>query len=169
LASLDALLAEYPDALIVQTHRDPVKVLPSVSSLHYALRAATSDALDPRALGEEQSRLWSNLLARATAARERLPRHAAQFVDVQFHEILRDPMAVVRRVYRHFDIALTDEAERRMKAFIAANPRDKHGSHHYTAAMFGLDAQRIKAQFADYYTRYSVPFATAEGDPRALS
>ncbi|HMJ51860.1 MAG TPA: sulfotransferase [Polyangiaceae bacterium] len=169
LASLDALLAEYPDALIVQTHRDPVKVLPSVSSLHYALRAATTDALAPRALGEEQSRLWSQSLSRATAARERLPQHAAQFVDVQFQEILKDPLAVVRRIYRHFDLPLTDEAERRMKTFIAAHPRDKHGAHHYTAAMFGLDAKRIQQQFADYYTRFDVPHASAEGAPHAVS
>ena len=78
-------------------------------------------------------------------------------------------MAVVRRIYRHFDIPLTSEAERRMKAFIAANPRDKHDTHHYTAAMFGLDAQRIQRQFADYYTRFDVPYATAEGAPHAAS
>jgi hypothetical protein len=169
LASLDALLAEYPDALIVQTHRDPVKVLPSVSSLHYALRAATSDALDPRAVGEEQSLLWSQSLSRATAAREQLSRHAAQFVDVQFEEILRDPMAVVRRIYAHFAIPLTERAEQRMTAFIAANPRDKHGTHHYTAAMFGLDAARIRSQFADYYSRFDVPYGAAEGGSHAAS
>jgi len=169
VASLDALLAEYPDALIVQTHRDPVKVLPSVSSLHYALRTATSDTLDPHAVGEEQSRLWSQALSRAIATRERLPQHAAQFVDVQFEEILRDPMSTVRRIYRHFDMPLAEEAEQRMKAFILDNPRDKHGAHHYTAAMFGLDAQRIQTQFADYYARFDVPFATAEGASHAAS
>ncbi len=169
LASLDALLAEYPDALIVQTHRDPVKVLPSVSSLHYALRAATSDSLDPRAVGEEQSRLWSQSLSRAVTTRERLPRHAAQFVDVQFEEIVTDPMAVVRRIYRHFDMPLTDLAERRMQAFIAKNPRDKHGAHNYTAAMFGLDAKRIESQFADYYRRFDVRHAAAEGTQHAAS
>jgi hypothetical protein len=169
LASLDALLAEYPDALVVQTHRDPVRVLPSVSSLHYALHAATSDAIDPAAVGEKQSRLWSQSLSRATGAREQLSQHATQFYDVQFEEILRDPLDVVRRIYRHFDIPLTGDAEQRMKAFIAANPRDKHGTHHYTAAMFGLDATRIRAQFADYYTRFAVPYDVAQGSSHAAS
>jgi hypothetical protein len=167
LASLDALLAEYPDALIVQTHRDPVKVLPSVSSLHYALRAATSDALDARAIGDEQRLLWSEALSRAVKVRDRLPQHASQFIDVQFQEILKDPMTVVRRIYRHFEMPLTDEAKRRMTAFIASNPRDKHGTHRYNAAMFGLDADRIRRDFAGYYQRFDVPLARTEGDAHA--
>jgi hypothetical protein len=167
LASLDALLAEYPDALIVQTHRDPVKVLPSVSSLHYAVRAATSDKLDAREIGREQSRLWSESLTRAVTARDRMPQHAGQFIDVQFQEILKDPMGVVRRIYEHFDLPLTAEAERRMRAFIASNPRDKHGTHRYTPAMFGLDAHQIGQQFEEYYRRFDVPRAEAEGAPHA--
>ena len=169
LASLDALLAEYPDALVVQTHRDPVKVLPSVSSLHYALRCATSDAIDPHAVGREQSRLWSESLSRAMRTRDEAPEHAAQFVDVQFQEILDDALAVVRRIYRHFDLPLTDEAERRMKEFIARNPRDKHGTHRYTAAMFGLDDERIECQFADYTRRFDIPRAALEKGSHAAS
>jgi hypothetical protein len=167
LASLDALLAEYPDALVVQTHRDPVKVLPSVSSLHYALRAATSDKLDPYHIGREQNRLWSESLSRAMAVRDRSPQHAAQFIDVQFQEILKDPMGVVRRIYAKFDMPLNPEAERRMTAFIASNPRDKHGTHRYTAAMFGLDAAEIGTQFEAYYRRFQVPRAKAEGEGHA--
>ena len=167
LASLDALLGEYPDALIVQTHRDPVKVLPSVSSLHYALRAATSDELDPRRIGREQTRLWSESLSRAVAVRDRLPQHAGQFIDIQFQEIVRDPMGAVRRIYGHFDMPLSSEAERRMIAFIASNPRDKHGTHRYTPAMFGLDAAEISRQFEDYYRRFGVPRAKSEGGENA--
>ena len=167
LASLDALLGEYPDALIVQTHRDPVKVLPSVSSLHYALRAATSDELDPRRIGREQSRLWSESLSRAVSVRDRLPHHAGQFIDIQFQEIVKDPMGVVRRIYGHFDMPLSSEAERRMTAFIASNPRDKHGTHRYTPAMFGLDPAEISRQFEDYYRRFGVPRAKWEAGENA--
>jgi hypothetical protein len=76
-------------------------------------------------------------------------------------------MSVVRRIYRHFEIPLTDEAERRMTAFIASNPRDKHGTHRYNAAMFGLDADRIRRDFAGYYQRFDVPLARTEGDAHA--
>ncbi|HXA89926.1 MAG TPA: sulfotransferase, partial [Mycobacterium sp.] len=40
---LDALLAEYPDALIVQTHRDPLNVISSIAALTHHLRRMGSD------------------------------------------------------------------------------------------------------------------------------
>ena len=43
LWQLDALVAEYPDALIVQTHRDPLNVISSISALTHHLRHLASD------------------------------------------------------------------------------------------------------------------------------
>ena len=76
-------------------------------------------------------------------------------------------MGVVRRIYGHFDMPLSSGAERRMTAFIASNPRDKHGTHRYTPAMFGLDPAEISRQFADYYRRFGVPRAKSEGGENA--
>ncbi len=43
LWQLDTLLAEYPDALIVQTHRDPLNVISSIAALTHHLRRMCSD------------------------------------------------------------------------------------------------------------------------------
>ena len=43
LWQLDTLVAEYPDALIVQTHRDPLNVISSISALTNHLRRMASD------------------------------------------------------------------------------------------------------------------------------
>ena len=65
LGAFDALFETYPDAVVVQTHRDPTDVMASVSSLECKLRGAGTDAIDPHATGAEQVRLWSRLLSRA--------------------------------------------------------------------------------------------------------
>jgi hypothetical protein len=59
LWGLDALAAIYPDAKIVQTHRDPLKVVASLTSLVTVLRSLASDTIDPL----EISRDWTERLA----------------------------------------------------------------------------------------------------------
>jgi hypothetical protein len=156
LGAIDALLAAYPDALIVQTHRDPRRVVPSVASLEWTLRQVASDARDPHALGRQQLRAWSTTLASGLRARERHAARAAQFVDLHFHEIAADAIGCVRRIYEHFGLALTPEFERRMRDYVAAHPREEHGAHRYTLEGFGLTAAEIDAAFASYVARFGV-------------
>jgi len=156
LGPIEALLAEYPDALVVQTHRDPRKVIPSVASLEVALRGAASDAVDPGAVGAQQLRFWSRLLEQGLEARERHPEHAWRFCDLHYQEIAADPIACVRRIYAHFDLELRPDALARMHAHLAAHPRDEHGAHRYSLAMFGLDGEGVAKSFARYRARFGV-------------
>jgi hypothetical protein len=156
LGAIDALLAAYPDALIVQTHRDPRRVIPSVSSLEWTLRQIASDARDARALGRQQLRAWSRTLALGMHARARHAARASQFLDLHFHEIAADPIACVRRVYAHFGLALSPEHERRMREYVAAHPREEHGAHRYTLEGFGLGEREVDDAFAEYVARFGV-------------
>ena len=76
---------------------------------------------------------------------------------MQFGEFLRDEIAMVRRIYVHFGRALSAEAEARMRRFLAANPRDKHGTHRYALADAGLDTAAERARYAAYQQRFAVP------------
>jgi len=156
LATIEALLDVYPDAMIVQTHRNPLEVLASVSSLHCVLRGAASDAVDPCEVGREQVELWSRTLRRGLAQRERVPDRAARFFDVRFPELLADPLDCVRRIYAHFDLELTQQARRRMARFLEANTRDKHGTHRYAPETFGIDPARDAREFEEYCRRFGL-------------
>jgi hypothetical protein len=156
LGSIDSLLAAYPDALIVQTHRDPRRVVPSVSSLEWTLRQIASDELSPHALGRQQLRAWSKTLERGTRARARHAARAAQFLDLHFHEIAADAIGCVRRVYAHFGLALSSEFEQRMREYAAAHPREEHGAHRYSLEGFGLSAREVDDAFAEYVERFEV-------------
>ena len=151
---LDALLEVFPDALLVQTHRNPTQVLASVSSLMSAMRSSVSDAVDPRAIGREQLDAWTWGMQRTMAVRDRLP--ADRVVDVRYEDTVADPVGTVTRVYEHFGLELTPAVEQGVRDYLAANPRDKHGAHAYTLEEFGLDRDEVDAAFAGYRERFGV-------------
>ena len=156
LGPIDALLAEYPDALIVQTHRDPRKIIPSVASLEYTLRCISTDEQDAARLGEQQLRQWSRQLQSGIDARDRLPQHAAQILDLHFADLTADPLSCVARIYDHFGIGLTAKAEAAMRAYLDENPREKYGAHRYSLEMFGIDPDRVDGAFKGYCERFGV-------------
>jgi hypothetical protein len=160
LWALDALLAVYPDARIVQTHRDPLKVVASLASLVTLLRGLASDDVDIRAVGAEWTRCLALGLERSVAARERVD--PGRVLDVQFADFIRDEVGTVRRIYDHFEMRLSADAEARMRRFLAANPRDKHGAHRYTLAAAGLEPAAERRRYAPYQARFAVPSEAVE-------
>ena len=156
LRTLDALLTEYPDARIIFTHRDPAKIVPSLASLYYVIHGLASDSVDPHALGQQTTAWWADALDQATAAREKHSDKAGQFMDVQFEEIVADPVAVLGRAYQRFDIPWSADIEGRMRSFLENNPRGKHGSHSYEIEDFGMTLGQIRERFDDYCSTYNV-------------
>jgi hypothetical protein len=156
LWALDALLAVYPDARIVQTHRDPLKVIASLTSLVTVLRSLASDAIDPLEIAEDWTARLARGLAHASRVRDATALPPSHVFDVHFAELMADPIAMVRRIYGHFDLTLGADAEGRMRRFLAANPSDKHGTHRYTLAAAGLDAATERRRYADYQRRFGI-------------
>jgi hypothetical protein len=154
LRELDALLAVYPDACIVQTHRDPARVLPSVCSLVAGWRSLYEGSADRRAIGRWQVELYASMIETAMAVRAR--HDPRQFFDLHFPELLADPVAAVARMYDHFGLALSAETESRMRAWHEADRARKHAGHAYTAEAFGLSDAAIAERFAGYATHFGV-------------
>ena len=156
LWTLDALFEVYPDARIVQTHRDPLRVVASLTSLCAMLRSMTSDAIDPHAIGADWSRrLAAGLDHTARVRAAGVP--AAQVYDLLFQDFMRDEIAAVAKIYEHFGMTLSVEAEARMRAFLARNAHDQHGRHTYRLADAGLDEAAERPRFAAYQERHGVP------------
>jgi len=153
LMALEALLAIYPDADIVVTHRDPLKVLPSCASLMRLLRAPFTNRVSRQGIGSEVSRRWAESTRRAMGLREELPDARQRFYDVNYPDLMQDPMAVVRGIYGYFGRELGQEALEAMQRFVAGNPRNNHGVHRYTLQEFGLDRDTERRKFR-FYTDY---------------
>ena len=156
MMALDALLDVYPDAQIVMTHRDPLKVLPSCASFAQVLRAPFTREIDPVALGAEVSRRWADSADAATGLRRRQKGVHGRFFDVDYPDLLRDPMAVVRSIYGYFDRELTRDAQEAMRLFIVQQPKDKKGVHRYSLQQFGLDPEAEREKFNEYSNYFGV-------------
>ena len=157
LWALDALRAEYPDVRIVQTHRDPLKVVASLASLVTALRSMATDEIDAREIGADWTARLADGLERGMVARANGMLPPSQVLDVQFHDLMRDEIATVRRIYSHFGLTLSAAAEARMRGFLAANPREKHGAHRYALSAVGLDEATERKRYAAYEARFAIP------------
>jgi hypothetical protein len=153
---LGALLAEYPDALLVQTHRDPLKVIASTASLQATLRRLASDETSIAGGGAEFAGYLLEGLDRSVAAREDGTVPADRVVDVHFDAFLADPFVTIRLIYERLGLELSRDAEARMRAFLAANPQDKHGGHRYTFADTGLDANALRERARRYQQYFDV-------------
>jgi hypothetical protein len=154
MGNLAVLLEIYPDACIVQTHRDPSKVLPSICSLVAGWRAIYEDRIDRQSIARWQLELWASRLERFMAVRARSP--AARFFDLDFREIVGDPLRGIRRMYEHFGLEMSDQAERTIATHAASNPRGKHGEHRYTAADFQLTDRIMHERFAPYMKHFGI-------------
>jgi hypothetical protein len=157
LWSLDALLGEYPDALLVQTHRDPLKVVASLASLTSVLRRLGTDEATIPEMAEELVGTIVLGLDRSVDARTdgTVPRDQA--IDVLFADFMADPMVTVQGIYDRLGIELTAEAESAMRTFMAENPQDKHGGHRYTFEDTGLDAGELRERVQRYQDHFGVP------------
>jgi hypothetical protein len=154
---LGALLAEYPNALLVQTHRDPLRILASLSSLVARLRTLASDDATIPGVAADFSENILEGLDRSVTAREDGTVPAERVVDVQFRSFMADPFATIHEIYEKLGLELQPEAEQKMRAFFAANPQDKHGTHTYTFADTGLDEGVWRERARRYQDHFDVP------------
>ena len=157
LAKLPAFFSEYPDAYVVLTHRDPLKVLPSLVSIMATLRWMHSDTVDVDAV--VKSAVSGTAIAMDLVMQWRadgtLPDD--RIIDVRFDDLVGDPWRTMRVVYERSGATLTNEAEQRMHAYLDARPRERHGRHDYSFADTGLDPVATRERFAKYQARYGVP------------
>jgi hypothetical protein len=154
LPALRELSAVYPDAAVIMTHREPLEVLPSEASLHTVLRRAFSDAIDPGVVGREITELTADELRVGLRARDDGCAPPERFFDVRYRDLVRDPLAMVRRIYLAFDLPFTATAEARMRRYLADSPKDKHGAHVYSLQQFGLDEDEERERYRSYRERF---------------
>jgi Sulfotransferase family len=146
LFALDAILAVYPDALIIQTHREPRAVIGSMCSLAAHATEGWSATFRGSVIGSDQLELWARGLAEFAAARARYDQ--AQFLDVDYADFTADPVRTVESVYAHFGLPYSGAAADAMRALRSeASHGDSRPAHHYALADFGLTAADVDERF----------------------
>jgi len=154
LFALDALLKRYPDAKIIQTHRSPLQVIPSMASHATVLRRALSNQVNPKEVARDWAQRWNSALEKFLEIRDQSP--SGQFLDVYYEEIERTPLETICRIYDFLGWRLNDRTKHAMKAFLASNPKNKHGVHRYSLGQYGLDPMKERKRFSAYCERFSI-------------
>jgi len=152
--ALEELTTVYPDAKLVLLHRDPLMLVGSVCSLINTLSSTFTDADHRAYIASHWPAVLQASIDRVNAFRDAHPGHP--IIDVQYADLVRDPVGTVDAIYRRTGNALTPEAADAVARYVAANPKGKFGSHDYRLAEFGLDADLVAKRFADYVERYDV-------------
>ena len=148
LFGIEALFRVYPDARIVQTHRDPVRVIGSISSHCVSLRQAFSEHLDLATIGKTWCWLWSLGLELTMRFRRNHPELEHHFLDLPYEELTANPVAAVQKIHEHFGLPFNREAFARTRDYLAAHPKDCHGTHRYRLEDYGLSSIQVLETFS---------------------
>jgi Ni/Co efflux regulator RcnB len=147
LFALDALLTVYPDALVIQTHREPRTAIASVCSLSAEATRGWSTTFRGDVVGQDELELWSRGLESFVATRAR--HDPAQFMDVAYEEFVADPIGTAESVYRRFGLPLSSTAQAAMQSLHAETAEGPaRPVHRYALADFGLSAAQVDDRFA---------------------
>ncbi|HEY2510935.1 MAG TPA: sulfotransferase [Polyangiaceae bacterium] len=153
LWALDVLVEMFPDACIIQTHRDPIPVVASYCSMMFAMMRGR-EGVDRLELGPTVLEYLARSAERGMAARDRSdPR---RFVDVRYRDFVKDPLGTVAEIYDVFRLELTPAAEKAMRGHVESHPQNKHGTHDYSLEEFGLTPERVRKRLAGYIERFEL-------------
>jgi Sulfotransferase family len=147
----DALLEVFPDAEFIQTHRDPSKTIPSISSFIRALHVLLSDEVDPIGIGA----CWCSFFETGTKLTMQVrDRHPDRFHDVWYEDTVSAPDRVAEGIFRFIGRTFDDVARAEMARWREANKREARPAHDYTLEEFGFTESGIDAAFAEYRERF---------------
>lgn len=152
--ALDALFDAYPDALCIWPHRDPVQVHPSTLAITAVLYGGiTNWQMDFKALGPA---FMQSIAASVTEAMENPLVDDPRIFHVDFHDLTRDPVDVIRRAYGHWKMDYTSEFQTRMQAWLAdpSNASNRYGRYDYAMEPFGLSHDMVESAFEGYSRRF---------------
>jgi hypothetical protein len=152
---LTALTATFPDATVAFTHRDPVAVIQStVTMMAYADRLRRR-SIDPEWLIDYWTDRIHRLLSAGVRDRELVP--AERSIDVSFHQLNGNEIAVVESLYDRAGVELTPGVRKSFERYLGSNPRGKHGSIRYDLQRhFGVTPEEVRSRFDFYFDRFDV-------------
>jgi Sulfotransferase family len=159
LYSLEELFSVFPDAAVIQTHRNPIDVLKSSLQLSEVVQGLFARP-DRERLQEREAGLLAETMERSIRFRDQHPELAGRFLDLNYFDIVSDPLGTTRRIYQHMDCPLTETAVGRMREFIATRSRYQRRRNR-ALADWGLDVRAETRRFQNYCRRFGIPMQPA--------
>jgi hypothetical protein len=151
------LFRTFPDARVIWTHRDPYAATASVLNLRGGGRSFMEKTNGAEFMRQRYPmHLALHALRPLELSRERPDR----FYHLYYDDMMADPFAQLRKIYRWLDFEWTEEGEAGMRAWLAENPQGRYGKHVYSLADWGLTKKDLVPYFSDYLRAH--PVATSQ-------
>lgn len=158
ISRLHTLFATYPDARVVVTHRDPLRVIGSLANLMATLQRMRSDHVHYELQIEGMAESFAANMEKMADARRGGELPDGRITDVLYRDLVADPIATVEQLYGHWGINLADAARQRMQAYLDRRGHGKgRATHQYRFADTGLNRDRMRERYARYMNTYDVP------------
>ena len=153
---IETLLKVFPDVRMVWVHRDPYRATGSLCNMWMLPQKMVikDEDIDRKALGHKAMRQMQAHVERPLRARERIGDH--RFFHMYYHEMMRDPMDVMRRLYAWAGDELTPAVETRMQKWLTDHPQDLFGPNKYTLDQYGLTVEMLKPVFEEYLATFDI-------------
>ena len=152
---MELVFKVFPDAKVVQSHRDPLETIPSLASLIAGVWVIYSDVADPVRVGSQWARKFASGMKHTMAVRERVPQ--GRFLDLWFADTVRQPLQEIQKVYDFLGMELTPQARAEMEHWQDFNRRELRPSHEYSLEQFGFTEAGLKQQFESYREKFMGP------------
>ena len=150
MLGIDSLLEVFPDACIVQTHRDPVDSFRSMASLGYEIRKMLEPNIDSQEVADWMIYAWSEQIKKFENVRKKVGRH--RFFDLHMDTLKSDPVQSMERIYDYFEFAVSEQT---IEAWEGVNRKDRGMAHApHTPPESGLTRARVNEAVGDYFDRY---------------
>jgi hypothetical protein len=154
--AMDQILAVYPDARFVMTHRDPVQTLASISKLSFTLRGTRYDTpVDPTIVGRQMLDFVQLHIDRIMAFCN--SPSADRVTHVDYYRLVDDPATAMRDVHAGLNIDTPSAVHEAVADWHRRNPKNARGSNSYTLEEYGLNANAVAEQFSDYMRQFNIP------------
>ncbi len=148
---LDSLLETFPDASIIQLHRNPHEAIPSVCSLSTAARAPFCEQIDTEALGKFWLNYYEAGLQRSKKARDSAGND--QIIDIRYPDLMQDPRSVIEEIQDKAELNESEMWLQFLQDGLKVNPPKRH---HYIMDQYSLNANEIRERFAEYIEDYDL-------------
>jgi hypothetical protein len=147
-----ALLDAFPGSLMVQTHRDPLRVVPSHASMITPLIQMKTDKISREEIGRFTSKRWSGMANDLIDLREQIGDD--RFFDVAYKRTTEEPLEACREMFERMGAKMTEADEAGINQWLVDNKREKWAPHLYDYETYGLSEEIIKSDFARYIARH---------------
>ncbi len=159
---MEELFSVFPDACIIQTHRNPVEVLKSSADLTGVLRGLYGPPGDPEELRAREARVLADGTERFMQFRDAHPELTDRFIDVKYTQLVAEPLKTVRQIYARLDTPLTPAAAERVHQLASARSRYRGRRASEEPELLKLKAAGEIERFERYCSRFDLPFSGAD-------